>query len=37
MQQVGRESLCQVIKLIFVDIVRDFIDSDQNSNVNSTD
>ena len=36
-QQVGRESLCQVVELIFVDTVCDLIDSDQNSNVNSTD
>ena len=36
-QQVGRESLCQVVELIFIDTVRDLIDSEQNSNVNSTD
>ena len=36
-QQVGRDSLCQVAKLIFVDTVRDLIYSDKNPNVNSTD
>ena len=36
-QQVGRELLCQVVELIFIDTVRDLIDSDQNSNINSTD
>ena len=37
MQQVGRESLRQVAELIFVDTVRDLIDSEQNSNINSMD
>ena len=36
-QQVRRESLCQVAKLIFIDTVRDLIDSDQNSNISSTE
>ena len=37
MQQIGRESLCQVVELIFIDTVRDLIDSEQNSNINLTD
>ena len=37
MQLEGRESLCQVAELIFVDTVRDLIDSDKKSNVNSTE
>ena len=36
MQRVGRELLCQVVELIFIDTVYDLIDSDQNSNVNLT-
>ena len=36
-QQVGRESLCQVAKLFYIDTVCDLIDSDQYSNVSSTD
>ena len=35
--EVGRESLCQVLELIFVDTVRELIDLEQNSNVNSMD
>ena len=37
MQQKGRESLCQVAELIFVDTLCDLIDSDHNSNINLTD
>ena len=36
-QQVGRESLCKVVELIFIDTVCNLIDSEQNFNVNSTD
>ena len=37
MQQVGRESLCHVVELIFIDTVHNLIDSEQNSNINSMD
>ena len=37
MQLVGRESLCQFAKLIFVGMICDLIDLDQNSNVSSTE
>ena len=30
-QLVGRQSLCQVTELVFVDMIRDLIDSDQNN------
>ena len=38
LQQVGSLSLCQVSELVFVDLIRDLIDKDQNySNVSSTE
>ena len=36
-QLVGRESLCQVAKLVFVCTIRDLIDSDQYSNISLTE
>ena len=37
-QLVGRESLCQVSELVFVDTIHDLIDKNQNySNVSSTE
>ena len=36
-REVGRESLCQVVELIFVDTVRELMDLEQNSNVNLMD
>ena len=36
-REVGRESLCQVVELIFIDTVRELIDLEQTSNVNSTE
>ena len=36
-QEVGRESLCQVMELIYVDTVRELIDLEQNSNINTMD
>ena len=36
-REVGRESLCQVVELIFIDTVCKLIDLEQTSNINSTE